>query len=472
MNEQANKPTSIRTQAVYLTDTGQSRAQNQDFVALEIPGRREALRAKGALYLLADGMGGYRAGDVASRQTAETVTSAYYADPQTDVAKSLTQAVQAANLAVYESALADPRLTGMGTTVVAAIVRDDKLYLANVGDSRAYLLRGKKFRQITKDHSLVQEQIDADIISAEAARIHPQRNIITRALGHQPQLEADIFQEQLLPGDILLLCSDGLSGPLRDEEMADILRQHPLSQAVVRLIEAANERGGPDNISALLVQALPAHPSRASAIQLAPGAPPDADAPTGPLETPVWPSAAPAPAGKPEHSIVRSVLGVALLVAAIVVTLFALSANDEQSAMPTLAATIAPLPQVEPTRPDSSQSQDQVTPPTLEPTPTPAGSLCQLLLPALVAPPQGASLPPGDVTFQWQGGQLCPGYVWRVSIDGQTDLCAETTANQVVCSLLPGEHQWSLKIWNADGLAVPGLETAPWSLNVSASPQP
>jgi serine/threonine protein phosphatase PrpC len=473
---QSGTPASpIRTKAVKLTDVGQIRSRNQDFVAIEIPSG-ETLWTKGALYLVADGMGGYQAGEVASQKAGQALIDEYYADPKTDVAASLDQAVQRANAAVYHMAQSDLKLVGMGTTVVAAVVRGDRVHVANVGDSRAYLWRGKTIEQITKDHSFVQEQVDADILTPEAARTHPQRNIITRALGHQLEIIVDVFETQLAPGDVLLLCSDGLNGPVRDEEMADILRRHPLPQAVVHLIEMANRRGGPDNISAVLVQALRPDPAQQTAVQIKPGDPTLATAPTRPLTAPRPPSPT-APPGRQRRSFAWGIFGGIALATTILVliSLYVLNGYDDQQPTPTPSPTLPPT--------TASTSEPAIVP-TLEPTqtpwptdtPAPTHTPCHPFTPALVAPLPGANLSTTEVTFQWEGGALCAGDSWLVTVDGRLDLCTATTKRQVTCQLLPGQHQWRVEIWGLDGKLVPGMVTPPWLINViiptSSTPPP
>ena len=503
MTQPATPP--IRTEAVKLTDVGQNRPRNQDFVVIEIPDAK-ALQAKGALYLVADGMGGYQAGEVASQRVAEAIIHEYYADPQTDIAASLSRAAQKANSTVYLMAQADQDLMGMGTTVVAVVVRGTEVHIANVGDSRAYLLRGGEIRQITKDHSFVQEQVDANVITAEAARTHPQRNVITRALGHKPQVQVDTFTGQLTPGDTLLLCSDGLSGQVRDEEMADIVQGQPLTQAVARLTNMANERGGPDNISTVLVRALPPNPARPPAVQLqvslqppSPALVEAATAPTGPLGGhPLAPAAAP-PARRRGGLVVWVILaGVLLAAAALAVILLVLnSKKDDDSPTMTLAPTTAPIatpvpptltltPMPPSSTPVTATEQATVLPTdaatgttlpatsTALPTdtPTPTSTPCHSLLPALMAPQQGASLDRGDVTFQWEGGNLCSGYVWQVILDGQPGPCPATTGNQVTCQLPPGEHQWQIELRLRDAQAGTGEKTLSWTINVIAPTQP
>jgi serine/threonine protein phosphatase PrpC len=237
------------------SDTGRVRSHNEDAVGHLVPpdGRQRA--RKGLLFLVADGMGGHQAGEVASRQAIAVSTERYYADGSRDVATSLLRALRAANRAIYEQAQSDPSKAGMGTTLVAAAIVADKVYVANVGDSRAYVLGEQGIAQVTDDHSWVSEQVRAGLLAPDQARGHPQRNLVTRALGTRPTVEIDVFEGSIAPGDVVLLCSDGLTNLLEDEEIAAILREQPAREAAQSLVEAANGRGGTDNITVVVVGA-------------------------------------------------------------------------------------------------------------------------------------------------------------------------------------------------------------------------
>ena len=238
------------------SDRGPSRDLNEDHTEYVIPTDEAQLRSKGAIFVVADGMGGYLAGEVASKEAVRKVIEEYYADRSDDPGKSLRRAVIAANMVVHQQASADPAKSGMGTTLVAAAVIGPRVYIANVGDSRAYGIGRDKIIQITQDHSWVAEQIDAGILTREAAQQHPQRNLITRALGRRETVEIDLFEGQLLPGDALLLCTDGLCGPLSDEQIARAVRSLPPQQAAERLVDNAAAAGGTDNASVLIVRAV------------------------------------------------------------------------------------------------------------------------------------------------------------------------------------------------------------------------
>jgi serine/threonine protein phosphatase PrpC len=247
----------------HLSHRGRVRNLNEDYVAYRVPEDAALLAQRGALFVVADGMGGHAAGEVASKTAVETAIRTYYEDAVPDVEESLRAAVQAANAAVYERAQQQRTESRMGTTFVGAVVRGNTLHIANVGDSRAYLIRDGEVEQITEDHSWVQEQVRAGVLSEEERRKHPRRSVITRALGIQPHVEVDIFRRTMEPGDVLVLCSDGLWEQVEDGEIGQTVRSHPPEEAAQRLIELANGRGGPDNIS-LIVLRRPA-PERASA---------------------------------------------------------------------------------------------------------------------------------------------------------------------------------------------------------------
>ena len=238
------------------SDTGPSRDLNEDYIGYTVPSDEEQRRLKGSLFVVADGMGGYLAGEVASREAVTRVMEAYYADPAPDPGESLGRAVRSANRLLHEHASSDSTKGGMGTTLVAAAIIGSDVYIANVGDSRAYGINRDTITQITRDHSWVEEQIQAGILTRDKAREHPQRNLITRALGRRENVEVDLFEGKLLPGDALLLCTDGVCGPLTDPQMAQAVRSLPPSPAAAQLVGLAEAQGGTDNASALIVRAI------------------------------------------------------------------------------------------------------------------------------------------------------------------------------------------------------------------------
>jgi PPM family protein phosphatase len=225
------------------TDVGRGRSANEDaFVA----------DADSGLYAVADGMGGHRAGEVASATAIETLRSAFGSRPR------IADAVEAANAAVFAQAGQNPEMRGMGTTVTAVALTEGRYAtIGHVGDSRAYLLRDGGLTQVTEDHSLVEQLVREGQLSPEEAANHPQRAIITRALGIEPDVEVDVYEVDLRSGDRLLLCSDGLSNMVRDQQIELMLREQPdPQQAAEMLVEAANAAGGDDNITVVIVDAL------------------------------------------------------------------------------------------------------------------------------------------------------------------------------------------------------------------------
>jgi serine/threonine protein phosphatase PrpC len=239
-----------------LSDPGQVRELNEDYFGtpgtMEIP--LDLVKQKGRLYAVADGMGGHAAGEVASRQAISTLFEEYYASPSAEIIKRMKMAIEASNAEVHAQASLDQARAGMGTTLVAAVLKGDDLCVANVGDSRAYLVREQSVEQVTRDHSWVNEQVQAGIITAQEAREHLYRNIITRSLGTKPDVDIDFFQRKVQPGDVLVLCCDGLSNQVEDDEIARIASVNSVQDSAQALIDLANQRGGPDNVTAIVVK--------------------------------------------------------------------------------------------------------------------------------------------------------------------------------------------------------------------------
>lgn len=235
------------------TDPGRARDNNEDSVAFE-EGARVAV--------LADGMGGYNAGEIASGMATAFIKSELSrwlveAGPTAqakEVRRAMEICVDNANLAIFNSANSNAAYAGMGTTLVVGVFRDDRLLLGHIGDSRCYRLRSGSLSQITKDHSLLQEQIDAGLITTEQAATSSIKNLVTRALGVEDVVALDVNEHVVEPGDLYLMCSDGLSDMVTDELIARIVNEDAgLDQKADLLISAANENGGRDNISVLMV---------------------------------------------------------------------------------------------------------------------------------------------------------------------------------------------------------------------------
>lgn len=236
-----------------LTDVGRRREHNEDNMAYVIPKDPQVMERKGALFIVADGMGGHAAGEVASEIAVDTISTTYYPDEHEDIADALLNAIKRTNTLIHQRAAENMLRSGMGTTTVVGVLRGNMAYVANVGDSRAYMIRKGKIKQISQDHSWVAEQVRAGLLTEEQARTHAQRNVITRSLGTQPEVDVDVFAEPLEEGDILLLCSDGLSGVVSDDEIRSIVERFAPQESVYHLIERANENGGPDNITAIVI---------------------------------------------------------------------------------------------------------------------------------------------------------------------------------------------------------------------------
>ena len=322
------------------TDVGRQRSANEDSLFVNPP-----------LFAVADGMGGAKAGEVASAVAVEAVEGATESGESAET--ELANIVRQANRRIYDLAVADESRRGMGTTLTLAKVHGDEVSLAHVGDSRAYLLRGGELEQLTRDHSLVAELERSGQITPEAAEHHPQRSIITRALGPEPDVEVDTYTLAGRDGDTFLICSDGLTSMISDDEVASILRSAgSLDEAADELVRAANQSGGKDNITVILFRlgegeadatTAPAEVAPAdedtiaggiSAADVAAAAPlaalgdAPADATVVRPPAPRTAAVAPAEAVRPRRRRGRRLVGAAvalLLVAAVVAGLYALS---------------------------------------------------------------------------------------------------------------------------------------------------
>ena len=245
------------------TDTGRARNNNEDSVAVD---------AVSALVVLADGMGGYNAGEVASNMATSFIltelgrwlTEAASNATDADVRRAMDICVDNANRAIFNAANSNPQYAGMGTTLVVGVFREGRLLLGHVGDSRGYRLRDGVFTRITHDHSLLQEQIDSGLITAEQAAFSSNKNLVTRAVGVEDTVLLETHLHDVLPGDTYLLCSDGLSDMLDDESIAQLLQSSDaLTEVAAALVDAANDAGGKDNISVVLARVRgPAGPAR------------------------------------------------------------------------------------------------------------------------------------------------------------------------------------------------------------------
>ena len=235
-----------------LTDKGKKRELNEDFIYTS----DKPIGSLPNLMIVADGMGGHNAGDYASEHTVKKVVEVIKnLDDEENIIKVISKAISQANEYIYECSNEDEKLSGMGTTLVLATCIDRELTVANVGDSRLYIVN-KEITQITKDHSLVEEMVSLGGIDKESARNHPDKNVITRAIGVNPSVEADIFQVEINENDVILLCSDGLTNMLEDNEIYYIISENDIEEAAQKLVKEANKKGGRDNIAVVLAKPL------------------------------------------------------------------------------------------------------------------------------------------------------------------------------------------------------------------------
>jgi len=249
------------------TDPGMVRSHNEDSVAAD---------AANGVVVLADGMGGYNAGEVASgmattvivteMQQAMTKVQPYEIDPKSGqqvAARLVRDQVLKANTSIYQAAQSQPQYAGMGTTLVVCLFYDNRVLVAHLGDSRLYMLRDGKFSQVTRDHSLLQEQIDSGLITPEQAKHAQHKNLVTKALGIDPSVEPEIHEYPTRPGDIYLLCSDGLCDMVEDEDIGMAVETfgNNLKMAASHLVQMANDNGGRDNVSVILVRVLREYPA-------------------------------------------------------------------------------------------------------------------------------------------------------------------------------------------------------------------
>lgn len=245
----------MKANAFGLTDVGRRRENNQDRLLLD---------AERGVYAVADGMGGHAAGEVASQIAIEALGEAVDGDrlgrnaaDTEETARRLEAAFLEGNRRICESVLTREEWRGMGTTIVALVALDDRVVVGHVGDSRAYRLRDGQLQRLTNDHSWVSEQVRLGLLTDDEAKRHPMRNIITRALGNRDELEVDTTEEPIHPGDVFLLCSDGLNSMLGDDEISELLTRHrnEPEKACQALVDEANERGGEDNVTVVVLSA-------------------------------------------------------------------------------------------------------------------------------------------------------------------------------------------------------------------------
>lgn len=241
-------------QAFLISDVGKKRKNNEDACLLCVPEDAALAGRRGLLFAVGDGMGGASAGEFASRMALRQTNNAYYLSDTPSAPDALREAVESANLKVFEESELNPLLSGMGTTVSALVARGEWTYIAHVGDSRVYLLRGMRLYQITHDHSLVAEQMRCGLLTEEEARNHSMKNLITRAVGIKNEVKVDMYAMHIQRGDTILICSDGLSNMVPDAQIAAALAGNDLKKAAAILIDEALDEGGADNITAALLR--------------------------------------------------------------------------------------------------------------------------------------------------------------------------------------------------------------------------
>lgn len=233
-----------------LTDIGNTREMNQDYLYSS----EESVGKLPNLFLVADGMGGHKAGEFASRYVVEHIVRFIKESKEEEAVGILSESIETANRKLKEYADAHQQMRGMGTTIVAAVIQGRTLLVANVGDSRLYIV-GDEITQVTQDHSLVQEMVRLGQMDPQSAKNHPDKNIITRAVGVSEKVKIDIFERQLRAGEYIILCSDGLTNMVEDSVILQILHgAGSLSDKAERLIELANKNGGKDNITVIIIE--------------------------------------------------------------------------------------------------------------------------------------------------------------------------------------------------------------------------
>jgi len=463
----------IKLHTALLTDLGRARDHQEDAAIVVTPADPVVRQRRGDLLIVADGMGGHNAGEVASQAALEEIRRAYYADVDSDIPAALFNAIQAANQAVYQLSFGDISRSGMGTTAAVAVMRGSDVHVANVGDSRVYLLRENGITQITQDHSWVAEQMRAGTLTPEQAKSHPQRNIITRALGSGPTVEPDLFVGQLHGGDGLLLCSDGLTGHVDEAELLAVVNANPPEQAAQQLVDLANERGGSDNISVII--------ARAEAQDVA----------AGPLKSGRWPANRLAlglvvlliilivgfglvaawllrRSGAPPAPLPTATITALLATATSTETLASVAAEPPSStATPTFAptATLASTAKTEPRleRSPPPETPEAVKTPESSVTPLPA----PLLAPKQLSPGDGDTAP-SEITFDWRPVIGAAGYLVQTRSEqfGQTKWRGQPVEKDGVaqfrlvfdrhpdCFAVPGtEYFWRVAALDAAGQA-------------------
>lgn len=410
------EPRRLRLDAFCASHPGLARDHNEDAIR-GTPLDYEPAKERGYLFIVADGMGGHNAGEIASNEAAQRVYQRYYAETDPDVHRCLETGIRSANAELYAQAQADPEQQGMGTTLTAAVIQGNHLYVAHVGDSRLYLIRNDVLEQVTVDHSWVEEQVRAGVLTRSQASNHPQRNVITRALATTPDVQVDHFDRDLMAGDVVVLCSDGLNTEVSEAQITFTIAQTTTARATAQaLIKQALENGGRDNVSVATLRVTSG--SVAGKTALGRGGRPWLLASIAAAALLVVlggvvlfapdilgrPTPAPPPAQLPSPSPaatqpVAPVTSVAGTVSVVVHP----TATQTGAGAPTVTAAPTPKPATPtPTSPSA-------TPSTHTPTAKPAG----LAVPDLNKPEQNETKN-GPVTFEWKGIDLPKGAKYEV----------------------------------------------------------
>lgn len=255
MNNPSRSRTNTEFNVQVATDMGVARTNNEDYCGYYIPTDRFIKERLGALFAISDGVGGSNAGEVASSEAVNVLLQEYYFGNYTEkVPDRFKAAANVTALHVYDLAEESGSCNNMMCTLTALLIKDNRFYINHVGDSKAFLLRDGDLIQLTKDHSVVGRLLRMGFITKQEARVHPQKHVILRSLGERPIMPADFYSGILQPGDIFLLCTDGILGHLDEDEIRDfLLQKRHLTEGVKKLIDIANERGGEDNLTAMII---------------------------------------------------------------------------------------------------------------------------------------------------------------------------------------------------------------------------
>lgn len=248
--------TALTVEVAQKSDVGLVRSENQDFAIINTAEEQAVTPDRGRLMVVADGMGGHRGGATASRMAATIIKTEYLASGKGEPGAALKAALESANAKVYAEAQVNPELRGMGTTCSGLVILGSTAYVAHVGDSRIYMMRAGEIRQITDDHSLVASMVREGLLSAKEAETHPRRNVLQRSMGVSEQVEVDTLTFPVEPGDTFILCSDGLHGLVKKDEMGEVAVLEP-QVAVAEFVKRVLERGAPDNVTVIIARVGP-----------------------------------------------------------------------------------------------------------------------------------------------------------------------------------------------------------------------